>query len=292
MSIILSLSQANQQAAGAPRDIWAAGPDGLYKLVDGRLEQVPQPQQNLYCCCAIHDRILVGGLPHGVAFSLQQGENWQAGWIDIVEAPVVTLAADPQVELTGVILAGTDGGGILRTANRGSHWYARNFGLRSFNVLALAWAPPAPPTVWPQWQTVFACTEEGIYHSPNAGRGWKRSDCPEAVYQTLAVGSDFHESGVVLAGAESAGLFRSTDGGHSFARVAQAPGQINALAAIPTGWLLSDENQIWQSPDGLNWQPVAQSQAALVLLAAHDAVWAGHESGVVRVDASPELVVA
>lgn len=285
MSIILSLSHANDQ-------VWAAGPEGLFQVVDGALQPVPQPQQNLYCCCAIHDRILVGGLPHGVAFSPPSGENWQAGWIDIVDAPVVTIAADPQVEQTGVILAGVDGAGVLRTTNRGYHWYPRNFGLRSFNVLALAWAPPAPETAWPRWQMVFACTEEGVYHSPNGGRGWKRSECPEAVYQTLAVGQDFHQTGVVLAGTESAGLFRSADGGHTFTPVPEAPSQINALAAIPAGWLLSDDTQLWHSADGLVWQPLPQSQAALVLLAAGDAVWAGNDAGVSRVDLSPALAIA
>lgn len=285
MTIILSLSYAKDT-------LWAAGPEGLYTLTDGELRQVPQPQENLYCCCAIHDRILVGGLPHGVAFSLQQGENWQAGWMDNIDAPVVSLAADPQVEQTGVILAGTDGGGVLRSTNRGHHWYTRNFGLRSFNILALAWAPVAPLSVWPRWQSVFAATEEGIYHSPNGGRGWKRAASPEAVYQTLAVAPDFHQTGLILAGTESSGLYRSTDGGHSFVLVDGAPAQVNALVATPAGWLLSDETQVWQSPDGQQWQPLAASHAALTLLAADHAVWAGHENGVVRVDAGAVPVAA
>ncbi len=272
MTIILSLSNSDGS-------VWAAGPEGLFQYVDGALQVVPQPQENLYCCCAIHDRVLVGGLPHGVAYSLQQGADWQAGWMDNVEAPVVTLSADPLVEQTGVILAGTDGGGILRTTNRGRHWFTNNFGLRSFTVLAVAWAPPAPQTAWPRWQAVFAGTEEGIYYSPNGGRGWKRADSPEAVYQAIAVGADFHATGIVLAGAEGDGLFRSTDGGHSFVHVPQAPTQINALAAVSDGWLLSDETQLWSSRDGLTWEPLAGSAPALVFLSTPDAVLSGHESG-------------
>ncbi len=275
MSIILSLSQANGS-------LWAAGPEGLYTLTGGDLQPVTQPQANLYCCCAIHDRIFVGGLPHGVAFKLAQTDTWQGGWTDSVDAAVLTIAADPLVEHSGVLLAGTDGGGILRTINRGSHWYSRNFGLRSFNVLALAWAPPAPATAWPQWQMVFAATEEGVYHSPNGGRGWKRSDCPELVYQTLAVGKDYHTSGIVLAGTEADGLLRSTDGGLSFAPVAGTPAQINALAAAPDGWLLSDAERLWHSRDGLTWTPVGDTPA-LVLLAVGDQVWAGSEHGLTPV---------
>jgi hypothetical protein len=279
MSIILSLSKGYG-------GLWAAGPDGLYQVSNGDLQQVPQPQENLYCCAAIHDRILVGGLPHGVAYSMQQGDNWQAGWMDETSAPVVTIAPDPKVEQSGVILAGTDGGGVLRTINRGGHWYRRNFGLRSYNVLAVQWAPSAPANVWPQWQMVFACTEEGIYHSPNAGRGWKRSDAPEAVYQCVAVAPDYHSSGVVLAGTEGDGLFRSTDGGHSFTQVASAPTQVNALATIPGGWLLSDAESLWQSSDGVQWQPFLH-QGALVLLSSSDETWMGTDEGVQRVDVTP-----
>ena len=280
MSIILSLSKGY----GA---LWAAGPDGLYQVDEGGLQQVPQPQENLYCCAAIHDRILVGGLPHGVAYSMQQGDNWQAGWMDETSAPVVSIAPDPRVEHTGVILAATDGGGVLRTINRGGHWYRRNYGLRSYNVLALQWAPTAPADAWPQWQMVFACTEEGIYHSPNGGRGWKRSDAPEAVYQCVAVNQDYHSNHVVLAGTEADGLFRSTDGGHSFSQVEGSPSQVNALISVPGGWLLSDAEKLWHSADGMTWQPL-QDQGALVLLSSGGKTWIGTDEGVSQVNVTPE----
>lgn len=284
MSIILSLSKGY----GA---LWAAGPDGLYQVNDDGLQQTPQPQENLYCCAAIHDRVLVGGLPHGVAYSMEQGDNWQAGWMDETDAPVVTIAPDPNVIHSGVLLAGTDGGGILRTINRGGHWYRRNFGLRSYNVLALQWAPVAPSNAWPQWQMVFACTEEGIYHSPNGGRGWKRSETPDAVYQCIAVGQEYHTTGVVLAGTEGSGLFRSTDGGHTFSQVAGAPDQVNALAALPGGWLLSDADQMWQSADGVTWQPFLE-QGALVVLSSGDKAWIGTDEGVESVNVTLEAATA
>jgi hypothetical protein len=153
-------------------------------------------------------------------------------------------------------------------------------------VLALLWAPTAPADTWPQWQMVFACTEEGIYHSPNAGRGWKRSESPEAVYQCVAVGQDYHSTGIVLAGTEGDGLFRSTDGGHTFSQVAGSPTQVNALVAIPGGWLLSDSDQLWQSSDALQWQPFF-NQGALVLLSSGDEAWMGTDEGVQRVDVTP-----
>ncbi len=273
MTTILSLS-TNDSA------IWAAGPDGLFRYEEN-LTAVSQPEERLFSCCAIPDRVLVGGLPHVVAFSLSQaGDDWRAGWVDNVEASVLVFAADPEVEDSGIILAGTAGGGILRTVNRGQHWYTRNFGLETFTVLSIAWAPVSPEGIWPRWHYVFATTEEGIYLSPNAGRGWKRAVCDEAVYQAIAISPAFHEDGVVIAGTEESGLFRSTDKGHTFTEVEGAPQQVNALAATESGWLLSGDKSLWTSDDGITWSQVEGSEPALALVSVNGAVLAGGENGV------------
>ncbi len=272
MTTILSLSK-NSSAT------WAAGPEGLFR-VDDELVVTPQPQEQLYSCCAIHDRIFVGGYPHVVAYSInQQGDDWQAGWVDNVEAPVLVFAADPQVAETGVILAGTDGGGILRTVNRGGHWFTRNFGLETFSVLSISWAPISPNDIWPRWRYVYAATEEGVYLSPNGGRGWKHAECDEAVYQVIGVSPLFHSDGVVLAGTESDGLYRSTDKGHTFTPVEASPRRVNALATTDVGWVLSDEETLWQSGDGLTWEPIEDSHAALTLLWSDGQLMAGNVDG-------------
>jgi hypothetical protein len=287
MPIILSLSESKQS-----NQLWAAGPEGLFTIPENghgngqngeALNPTPQPQQELYCCGTADDRVLVGGLPHGVAFSLDAGANWQASWMDGVDVPVLCIAADPRVEETGVLLAGSAGGGILRTRNRGSSWWVCNFGLHDYMVLALAWAPVAPSDAWPRREVVFAGTEEGVYRSPNGGLGWKRSEGMDAVCQVIAVSPDFHRNGIVLAGTEESGLFRSEDGGYTFAPVPGAPTRVDALTATATGWLLSDAEGLWSSEDGLSWQRVPDSKATLVLLETNSGVWGGGEFGVKQV---------
>jgi len=273
MPIILSLTNVQNV-------LWAAGPEGLFKVNGHGIEAVPQPQQELACCGTDGSRILVGGMPHGTAFSLDAGGNWQASWMDGVDTSILCIAADPKVAESGVMLAGSAGGGILRTANRGYGWQVCNFGLQDYNVLALAWAPVAPADAWPQWEVVFAGTEDGVYRSPNAGRGWKRSDGIEGVVQTVAVAKDFHQSGVVLAGTEGQGLWRSDDGGRTFAAVSNGAERVDALAATAQGWLASDADGLWRSHDGLTWERVADSKPALVLLDTAQGIWAGGENGV------------
>ncbi len=294
MSIVLSIAKSKQNGG-----LWAAGPEGLFAVAQANgsdqksadksengLNQIAQPQQELYCCGASDDRVLVGGMPHGIAFSLDQGENWQAAWIDGVDSPALCIAADPRIEETGVMIAGAAGGGILRSKDRGASWWVCNYGLQDYMVLTVAWAPAAPADAWPQREVVFAGTEEGIYRSPNGGLGWRRSEGTDGVFQVVAVGNDFHQSGIVLAGTEENGLWRSDDGGYTFSRVLDAPTRIDALVATNEGWLLSDENGLWSSADGLSWQAVPDSKSTLIFCPTDDGIWGGGEYGIELISAT------
>ena len=272
MPVIFSLT-STQDA------IWAIGPDGLFRYQQSTLQPEPQPDAQPTCCAAVGNRLLVGGASHGVAHTLTDG-SWQAAWMDGVDAPVVALAPDPAQLDTGVVLAGSAGGGLLRSANRGGAWTVCNFGLQEFDVLCLTWAPLQPPRQWPPRQVVFLGTGGGVYRSPNGGRGWKRSPGPDAPVLALAVAPDFHQGGVVLAGTEEAGLWCSRDGGYSFMPVAGAPATVNALLALPDGWLLSDPAGIWRSADGEAWTLWAGQAPALAFLVTSEGVVAGGAEGV------------
>lgn len=271
MPIILSLSAESSE-------LWAAGPEGLFAVHDTNLVAVSQPQSALACCLLCEGRLLAGGAPHGVAYSLDRGATWQAAWMDGVTSQVTALAADPRVAETGVLLAATDGEGMLRSQNRGQSWSVCNFGLHSYSILTLAWAPAA--TSWPAWEIVFAGSDEGCYRSPNGGRGWKRCNGISGVVQALAVAADFGATGVVLAGAEDTGVWRSTDGGQTFESVGGAPQSVNAMATGGGKWWASDAAGIWSSPDGVLWSLLEDSVPAFALLANGDQLIAGTISGV------------
>lgn len=267
----------------ADSGVWASGSEGLFLVTDGSIETVLQPQEQLYCSYSVGKSVLVGGLPHGIALSPDNGANWHTAAIDAVKEPVLSITGHPHFVENGVMLAGTAGAGILRTTDRGWNWMTCNFGLANFNILSFGWAPPAPTTVWPRWDVVFAASEDGLYRSPNGGLGWRRCSDAEGVFQTVVVSPDFHRDGLVLAGSDGDGLWLSTDGGRCFERVAHAPQQVNALAHTALGWILSDARGLYRSINAVEWTPIPETQPALILLDTPQGIWVGTEEGVYRV---------
>lgn len=258
--------------------LYASGPHGLFLLQNGHATPQPQPMSELACCAAVDGRILVGGMPHAIAYRRADG-SWQAAWTDSVHDAALCFAPAPNVAESGVVLAGAAGSGVLRSTDSGLSWYLSNFGMQDFNVLSLAWAPLAPASAWPAWEVVFAGAENGLYRSPNGGRGWRRCEGVTGVVQAIAIAPDYHTSGLVLAGAEADGLWRSCDGGRTFNPVLGAPERVDALVALADGWLLGASDGVWQSSDGVTWRLLPDSPPALALAITHEGVVAGGEFG-------------
>lgn len=97
--------------------------------------------------------------------SADGGQTWGRCYTEQVEALVISLAASPNFRRDRVLLAGTDGAGILRSIDGGRHWQLSNFGLRDYEIFDLAAAP-----VWERYEYAFAVSEGGLYQSPNGGR--------------------------------------------------------------------------------------------------------------------------
>lgn len=272
MAVILSF--ATLRAA-----LYAAGPDGLFLVEGSDLTPQPQPMSSLTCCGAVGESLLVGGAPHGAASRSPLGE-WQASWMDYTSAPVLTFAPAPGSEESGVLLAATGGDGILRSTNRGRTWTLCNFGLHEFTVLALAWAPPAAANAWPRREIAFAGSDRALYRSPASGLGWQRLPLPaEDAFQAIALSPLFHTDGMVMAGGEESGLWRSTDGGRSFTHARSGPKRVDALLAGDWGWLAATPQGIWHSGDALVWQLLSDSPPALALCTFAGRLWAGGEFG-------------
>ena len=149
----------------------------------------------------------------------------------------------------GALYAGTYGGGICRSADRGVHWVPVNTGLTRLQVWSLA-ATHA--------DTIFAGTYQGgVFRSVDAGASWTNTSNGLGSASALDVRSlVVHPSGRLLAGTYDY-VYRSADAGDSWTPARTGLGntycwtlavRTDGLLAVgtPNGcWLSSDGGDLW-----------------------------------------------
>jgi photosystem II stability/assembly factor-like uncharacterized protein len=123
------------------------------------------------------------------------------------------------------------GGGVWKTTDGGASWAPKTETLGSLSAGALAMDPNNSNTLYLGMGDAFDGTGLGMYKSTNAGENWSgpvylgNSTSIRDIY--VAPGG----SSIVMAATDT-GLFRSTDGGASFAQVSLATG----FADAPGAW--------------------------------------------------------
>jgi photosystem II stability/assembly factor-like uncharacterized protein len=200
------------------------------------------------------------------------GVSWGLCWLDGVQEIVACIAASPRFSTDRTVLAGTLGGGVLRSTDGGWRWLLSNFGLQDFTILSLVTAGD-----WMRREVVFAGTLDGIYRSIGGGRAWKYAGLNGLAVQAVAASQRYTETGLVLAGTEEAGLHRSSDGGRTWQPAGAEIGRsasVNGLSCISTGagetWLVgTDSGGVWRSDTpGELWQLVHEADYSVLALAA------------------------
>jgi hypothetical protein len=134
---------------------------------------------------------------------------------------------------TNKIYVGFSGGGVWKTTDGGSHWSAKTETLGSLSIGAMEMDPSDSSTLYLGLGDPFDGTGIGLVKSTDGGETW--SDVVYLGDSSIIADIEVAPSNpqIVLA-ATNTGLYRSTDGGGSFAKVAIATGQ----AADPFVWTL------------------------------------------------------
>jgi len=156
--------------------------------------------------------------------------------VALADIQVHTVAIVPDVETDSdepehggsAIFLGTEYDGVVCSSDGAERWEGANAGLMDLSVLALAFSPS-----YVQDRTGFAATTSGLYRTRNGGRAWRLIEMPEdeIAVQCLAVSPSFSVDGLVFAGTEERGLYRSIDAGTTWAHVGGlGTSSVNALA--------------------------------------------------------------
>ncbi len=262
--------------------LWLASPAGLFCREDGAWRVVRRGvsfwRVNTVAVSGHH--LWLAGMPGGILRSANGGQAWHHCWIEQTEAPIVAIAPSANYAQDRVLLAATDGDGVLRSTDGGRHWELANFGLREFAVLDVVMAPKTG-----RYEYAFAITESGFYQSPNGGRAWRLVEMGEIRPIALALSPNFAEDQMVCLGTEDGELFVSMDAGLSWTCVGDEFDGVNALAfTVDQTLLVGTETTIYHvlpgSPFALQMARFAEQPSPVLSLAAvNGAIYAGLVDG-------------
>ena len=183
---------------------------------------------------------------------------------------VSAVVFDPSDTSNQRIYAAFAGGGVWKTINGGTNWTPLTEGLGSLSVGALALDPINPQIVYLGLGDAFDGTGIGLLKSSDGGTTW---GAPVFLGDSTVINAILVHPGTTstVLVATNTGLFRSTDAGASWARVAIPTGQagnpyawsiastggngfVVSLEAIPTATTGTTDGQIWVTGDaGVNW---------------------------------------
>ena len=157
--------------------------------------------------------VFVGTRQGDIYLSSAGGEADTWSLIANVGGQVRSLVLSPQFPADPVIYASTVYG-IFKSVDRGTHWQAT--GPSGISMLAIS-------SDYPNDGTVFAGTDSGVFVTRDEGVTWTELTAPPLStlidVEAIAVSPNYGADRTVLVSVLGRGLYRSTDGGMTFASV-------------------------------------------------------------------------
>ncbi len=199
--------------ASAAGTLFAATPAGVRRSLDngrtwhiaGEREAVPFAAVVLPSPMFEQDHAVYATGRAGAYRSRDGGNTWS---LILGGSAILALATAP-----GILFAGSEDDGLLRSSDDGRTWSSANPGVLDLSILCVALSPD-----FAHDRVAFLGTTSGLYRSRNGGASWRSVELggAEPAIQCLAMSPHFHTDHLVFAGTEDDGLLRSTDGGESW----------------------------------------------------------------------------
>jgi photosystem II stability/assembly factor-like uncharacterized protein len=269
-----------------PRLLWAGTADGLYRgvrgatLTDWTWTRVPgwPPAAAVYSLYSdAAGRLYAAGEQPGVWMQDAQGAWQPLPALEDEPRAILSVAATPR----GLLLAGTDGGGLFVSRNRGQTWQpVPEIGA---TFVAALWVAPWNPDL------LLARTRAGLFRSADGAATWQQTAANQEARIDALAGDPATRS--IYLGLSSGALLRSTDDGLTWQPWGDGVGRdglFHTLAPAPGSpdgsFYAGTQHGFYRSDDaGRTWQPGAGlgAYAATALAAAPDGtLYLGNSDGV------------
>lgn len=180
--------------------------------------------------------------------------GWCWGALPTQVAGILGLAQSPGTREIYAISG--EPGGLYRSTDEGLTWIHSALDLPNTWFSSLAIAPDG---------SVYAVCSDGIFHSVDKGRQWRRVASGDNFFFLLPLANN-----VLLARSWETGLLRSADGGKTWQRIALSPSPVFSLAKDTQGvvWAATFGNGAYRSRDGgVSWEGVGPTGGHTLSLA-------------------------
>lgn len=202
---------------------FAACQSGLYRSADGgrnwqhALQVSAGTDEPPATAVALSPRFHVDGIafaavPGAILRSDDGGTRWNVSTLTTPPPIVSSLVVSPGFSDDGTVIAGTLEDGVFRSEDHGQHWMPSSLGMLDPEVLSLV-----ASTAFYEDGICFAGTSSGVFRSVNGGRSWR--ECGEIQGMPSVNSLAYTADGVLFAGTEEIGLWRSQDQGGCWTRV-------------------------------------------------------------------------
>ena len=185
------------------------------------------------------------GTDVGVLLSYDFGESWTDVALD---APVLSIMPSRYLLSDPMVFAGT-AKGLFKSQDAGKTF--RPVGLEGTPVFRMEW--PGPMLVMATGRGVVLSPDGGVtFTGPGEG-------LPEGGARALALSSFFAVDPVLFTGVGNHGVFRSSDGGRTWAPAGLAGHTVNDLVWLGPLLYAATDQGLFQSTDvGKSWLPLGQ----------------------------------
>lgn len=193
----------------------------LWSLINNGLAEQSQQNSNHYFAFGISPNykndltIYLAGF-EGVHKSNNGGERWHH--LNVYQQQFVrSVITSPDYANDGMVFAGTYGGGVYKSADKGNSWEASTTGMDRLAISSVVVSPSYSTD-----GTVFAAAFKNTQKTTNMGNSWTalRVDPDAWVYiRSMAISPEYPDDQILFAGNGGHGdypVYKTVDGGASF----------------------------------------------------------------------------
>jgi|GEM_PF-1556159 len=163
----------------------------------------------------------------GVFKSSDNGSSWSAINTGIGNRPVFSLAIDPANP--AILYGGSSFGALFKSTDSGANWSRLRIGTSFTQTNGLAINSTTP-------NTLYAGTSDGFFISTDGGANWSASNTGLTSQSIISLAVEPKSPTTIYVGTNlftGGGVFKSTNAGASWSRIAGLGGEVNAFAFDP-----------------------------------------------------------